>query len=146
MKNAMKNTGWVLIKAHTNSEWDSCEFAIIQVTGDWKKEQAKRLAIGQPFSGDYYFQSLNYYDATVNFFITDEEDLPDLDTLLADKGWTYVALDENELEQLPVPESSLDSYTMVIYADGTACHKAYGKHTGEEFWTESFPLNQLKAV
>ncbi len=50
-------------------------------------------------------------------------------------------LDENELENYPVPENRLDAYQLIITKYGTAQFKAYGKHTGEEFYTEDFDIS-----
>lgn len=146
MKVSDKPTGHILVRAHSNSEWDSCEFAIVSISEKWKKEQLKRLEVVKPFAEDYVFQSLNFYDYSVNFYQTGENGLPDLDELLADKDWTFIELSEEELDNLTPPESSLDCYRLAIYRDGDAKYKAYGKHTGEEFWTENLPLKQLTSI
>lgn len=143
MKSAINNTGYMLIKARTNSEWDNCEFAIVHVTEDWRKEQAKRLEAVKPFAGDYCFQSLNYYDSAVDFYVTGENDHPDIAALLAGKEWAFVELDDNEQETFTVPENRLDCYRLKVYGTGNAKYCAYGKHTDEEFWTEEFSLAQL---
>lgn len=143
MKLSDKPTAHLLLRAGTNSEWDNCSFAIVHLSEDWKKEQAKRLKAVQPFAEDYYFQSMNYYDTAVDFYTIDEEDNPDLETWLADKPMVFVEMDKEELETLSVPENRLDCYRLVIYKTGTAMYKAYGKHTGEEFYTEEFPLTQI---
>ena len=143
MKLLDKTTAHLLVKANTNSEWDNCEFAIIHITEDWKKEQAKRLEAVKPFAEDYNFQSLNYYDTAVEFYRTSEDDRPDIEELLADKEWVFVELENEEQETFTVPENRLDCYRLVVYRSGNAIYKAYGKHTSEEFWTEEFDLNIL---
>ncbi len=55
MKTTDKATAYLLVKANTNSEWDSCEFAIVHITDEWKREQAKRLEAVKPFAEDYNF-------------------------------------------------------------------------------------------
>lgn len=146
MKVSEKPTGHILVRAHSNSEWDSCEFAIITISEKWKQEQLKRLEIVKPFAEDYDFQSLNFYDGSADFYQTDDGGLPDLDELLAGKDWAYIELDEEELDNLTPPESSLDCYRLAIYRDGDAKYKAYGKHTDEEFWTDNLPLQQLTSI
>ena len=143
MKLLDKTTAHLLVKANTNSEWDNCEFAIIHITEDWKKEQAKRLEAVKPFAEDYNFQSLNYYDTAVEFYRTSEDDRPDIEELLADKEWVLVELENEEQETFTVPENRMDSYRLVVYRSGNAIYKEYGKHTSEEFWTEEFDLNIL---
>lgn len=146
MKVSDKPTGHILVRAHSNSEWDSCEFAIVSISEKWKEEQLKRLEIIKPFAEDYVFQSLIFYDYSVDFYQMGEDGLPDLDELLAGKDWTFIELSEEELDNLTPPESSLDCYRLAIYRDGDAKYKAYGKHTDEEFWTENLPLKQLTSI
>jgi hypothetical protein len=146
MKVSDKPTGHILVRAHSNSEWDSCEFAIVSISEKWKEEQLKRLEFIKPFVEDYVFQSLSFYDYSVDFYQTGEDGLPDLDELLAGKDWTFIELDEEEPDNLTPPESSLDCYRLAIYRDGDAQYKAYGKYTGEEFWTENLPLKQLTSI
>lgn len=143
MKTTDKATAHILVKANTNSEWDNCEFAIVHLSEQWKKEQAQRLELVKPFAEDFNFQSLNYYDTAVDFYRTGEEDQPDIETMLAGKEWVFVELNEEEQEAFAVPENRLDCYRLVVYRSGNALYKAYGKHTSEEFWTEEFSLHQL---
>lgn len=143
MKTTDKATAHLLVKANTNSEWDNCNFAIIHITEDWKKEQQKRIDFLTPLQGNYHFQSMNYYDTAVEFYRTNEDDQPDMDKLLGDKEWAFVELDENELESLTPPENRLDCYRIVLRASGTGYYTAYGKHTSEEFWTEEILLTQI---
>lgn len=146
MKVSDKPTGHILVRAHSNSEWDSCEFAIVSISEKWKEEQLKRLEFIKPFAEDYDFQSLNFYNCSVDFYQTGENGLPDLDELLAGKDWTFIELSEEEPDNLTSPESSLDCYRLAIYRDGDAKYKAYGKYTGEEFWTENLPLKLLTSI
>lgn len=143
MKLSDKPTVHILIKASTDSEWDCCDFAIIHFSEEWSKRQAKWLEAVKPFKDDYNFQSMRFYDCSVEFFQpTDDEDL-DVEELLADRGWSFVKLDDDELHKLTSPENSLDFYKIVIYRDCNARYEAFGKHTNEEFWTNEFPLQQL---
>jgi len=141
MKTTDKATAYLLVKANTNSEWDSCEFAIVHIPDEWKREQAKRLEAVKPFAEDYNFQSLSYYDTTVEFYRTGEDDQPDIEKLLAGKDWVFVEMDGQEA--FTTPENRLDCYRLSVYRNGNANYKAYGKHTSEEFWTEDFLLTEL---
>ncbi|MGN6490605.1 MAG: hypothetical protein ACTHLE_01315 [Agriterribacter sp.] len=143
MKNALNNTGYLLVKAGTNSAWDNCVFAIVCLTENWKKEQAKRLEAAKLFAEDYTFHSLNYFDTAVDFYTSAGDNEPDIKAMLGKKEWVFVELGDNEWDAFPVPENALDCYELVVYSNGNARYKAYGKHTGEEFWTEEFSLTQL---
>lgn len=143
MKTSDKPTAHILIKASTNSEWDCCEFAVIHLSEEWSKRQAKRLEAVKPFKDDYNFQSMRFYDSSVEFFQPGDDGEPDMAELLADREWAFVELDGDELDKLTSPENSLDFYKIVMYRDGNARYEAFGKHTDEEFWTNEFPLRQL---
>ncbi len=143
MKTTDKATAHLLVKANTNSEWDNCDFAIIHITEEWKKEQQKRIAFLKPLQGDCHFQSMYYYDTAVDFYRTGEGDQPDIEELLGDKDWVFVELDEDEQQRLTPPENRLDCYRIVLQADGTGYYKAYSKYNSEEFWTEDILLTQI---
>ena len=139
-----KPTEHILIKAKTNSEWDCCEFALLYLSEKWQQQQAIRLNAVKPFKDDYSFHSMSFYDeASVNFYQPGDDGKPDMEELLADKDWTFVEIDEDELDELTPPESSLYCYMLEIHRDGNARYKAYGKYTSEEFWTNEFPLQEL---
>ncbi|HBC37840.1 hypothetical protein [Limibacterium fermenti] len=143
MKKATNITDYILVKAYTDSEWDECHFAIIHCTKEWKEKMKQCLQAVQQFTEDYNFCSLNYYDTAVDFYRTDEEEHTDIDTLLGEKDWTFVELEENEQETFLVPENRLDTYRLHLYRNGTAMYSAYGKNTGEEFYTEEFSVSQI---
>ena len=145
MKLSDKTTAHILVKANTNSEWDNCEFAIIHLSEEWKKEQVKRLALVKPLEGNHYFCSMNYYDTAVDFYRTGGGDGANSEGLRDGREWVCVELDEQGQETFTVPENRLDCYRLVLRANGTGYYTAYGKHTSEEFWTEEFSLTQLTA-
>ncbi len=142
MKISDKPTADILIKADTNSEWDCCEFAFIHLSEEWRERQAKRLEAVKPFKDDFNFQSIKFYDSSVQFFQPGDEE-PHMEELLAGRDWVFVELDDDELDGLTSPETSLDFYKIVIYRDGNARYEAFGKHTTEDFYTNEFPLQQL---
>ena len=142
MKTSDKPTAHILVRARTNSEWDCCDCAIIHLSEEWRKKKKKRIEAVKPFGDDYNFQSMRFYDGSVNFFQSKDEG-PDVEELLADKQWVFVDLDDSELDELTSPENSLDFYKIVIYREGNARYETFGKHTDEEFWTNEFPLQQL---
>lgn len=143
MKPSDKPTAHLLVKAHTDSEWDNCEFAIIHLSEEWKQKQAQRLGYVKPLQGNNSFGSMNFYDTAVDFYRAGEEDQPDMEKMLAGKEWVFVELENGEPETFTVPENRLDCYRLVLRTNGTAYYTAYGKHTSEEFWTEEFSLHQL---
>lgn len=143
MKQSDKATGYILVKAGTNSEWDNCRFAIISLSEQWKKEQAQRLELLRPFADDYNFRSLNYYDAAVEFYGSGGNNQQVIDELLKGREWVFVEFEGGEQEEFILPENRIDCYRLVLSANGTGYYSAYGKHTGEEFWAEVFSIAEI---
>lgn len=143
MKISLNPTEYLLIKAMTNSEWDECGFAIIQITEDWKRTQKKRLETVKTVENDYDLKGLNYADTNVEFFKFSEELYPQVEEWLSERSRIFIELEKDDLKKMLQPENSLNCYQMQVYKNGYAIYKAFGKHTGEEFWTEEFSLHQL---
>lgn len=138
-----KPTDHILVKARTDSEWDSCDFAIISISEGWRKTQLERLEAIKPFANDRSFLSLHFFDGAADFYQSGSDGLPDIGELLGDNEWAFVELPQKEQNDLTPPESSLDCYKMVLYKNGDAKYTAYGKHTDEEFWTADLPLRKI---
>lgn len=143
MKVAETSTEFILLKAYTNSDWDTCEFAIVKISETWKKEWQKRLKLVEFIDDMPYFVSVLFQEYNVNFYAINEDDTPYIDTLLGNKNWQFVALEENETYKFNTPTSTLNLYQMVVCKAGYAYFQAFGKHTGEEFYTDDFNLNEL---
>jgi hypothetical protein len=143
MKLSTQPTEYILLKARTNSEWDTCDFALIQTSEEWKKDLQKRLNSIEPLTEDPMFISMSYYDTGVEFYKDDDTIMPHSAELLKDKEWAFITTNEEEIETLSPPENSLDCHELVVNSYGTAYYKAYGKHTGEEFWTAHFSIQKI---
>ncbi len=70
MQKSETPTEYVIIKAYTNSEWDSCGFAIIHVSDEWRTTMQKRFEAIEPFKEDYTFYNHSYRDAPEGFYET----------------------------------------------------------------------------
>lgn len=149
MKRSDTPTGFVMIKAYNNSEWDFCDYAIIRLTGEWLATLRTRLDAAAAFAGDYTFYHLSYWDVPEGFYTNDEEEETGVrvtDILQEDEGWAFVETDEDELQSLKIPENSLATFELHLSATGSAHYTVYGKHTGEEFWTAGFDAADLLKV
>lgn len=143
MKRSDKPTGQILLKAYTNSEWDDCEFAIINLSEEWKNEQKERLEYTSPLKEDWYFSSIDFYDGSVDFYRSGNDDFLNVNELLEGRDWSFVELNSEEITAFLPPENSMDSYRISLRGNGSAFYTAYGKHTGEQFWTADFLLNTI---
>lgn len=141
MKTTSQTTEYILLKAYTNSDWDECHFALIHYSKEWKETLEQRLKTLQFVENEYGFSTINYYDTSVDFYRANEEE--EINDLLQDKNWAFVELKDGEQETFLSPENCLDTYHLRIYRHGIAMFSAYGKHTGEEFWTEDFSIPEI---
>ena len=138
-----KPTSHILVRAYTDSEWDSCDFAIISLSEGWRKTQPERLRAIKQVENTPSFLSIQFFDGAADFYRSGDDGLPDINGLLGDNKWAFVELTQKEQDNLTPPESSLNCYKMVLYKDGEAKYTAYGKHTSEEFWTTVLPLRKI---
>lgn len=138
-------TGHILVKAGTDSQLDSSDFAIVHLSGNWKQKQFGRLDAARTVAaGDPSFLCLTFYDSSVDFYReSDKDDLPAVSELLKDRVWAFVEIGEDELKHLTPPENTLGCYRIAVFGNGDARYMAYGKHTYEEFWTFDLPLPEI---
>jgi hypothetical protein len=143
MKKSETITDYILIRATTNSEWDSCDFAIIKLSDEWRDTMQQRIKAVEPFKNDSYFYHLSFWDAPEGFYKNiDEDDLVG-EILKTESDWCFIAIDETELEKLPVPENKLEAQQILVMKNGYARFTAIGKHSGEDFYTSDFNINEL---
>ena len=91
-----KPTSHILLRAHTDNEWDSCNFAIITLSEAWQKTQFDRLEAIMPFANDLSFFSLHFFDGAADFYQPGDDGLPDIDELLGANEWAFVELTQEE--------------------------------------------------
>ncbi len=140
MKATSQPTDYILTHAYCNSDWDECQFALIHCTAECKNQIKLRLQTLKNIENEIGFASLNFYDTSVDFYRTDEDEQPYIHALLGEKDWTFVELDEDKQEKYLIPENRLDTYRISLYRNGTAQFTANGKNTNEEFWTSEFSV------
>ena len=143
-----KPTSHILVRAHTDSEWDSCDFAIITLSEEWKQNQLRRLEAARSFVGDSSFRGLSFHDWAVDFYDTSRHDLPDIDELLGELRWAFVEIGKEELNEENLDEEeqlngSLDCHRLLIGSDGGFKYIAQGEYTHDEFYTEEALLPEI---
>lgn len=55
-----KPTNRILVKAHTDNEWDSCDFAILSISKDWRKTLLERLDAITQAANNQSFLSMHF--------------------------------------------------------------------------------------
>ncbi|WP_199119910.1 hypothetical protein [Pedobacter sp. ASV28] len=139
MKKSITPTPYLLVRARTNSEWDTCEFVLVGIDEEWRDMMAKRMDHIEDFVKDTYFASHVYWESPLGFFANSIDD----GLLARDQDWVYVTLEEGEIDKFSNPENTLDTFQFVISKHKGGQYRAFGKHTGEEFWTEDFDLEEI---
>ncbi|MDR2882909.1 MAG: hypothetical protein LBU98_03940 [Alistipes sp.] len=141
MKLSEQPANHILVKAYTNSEWDSCDFAIVSCDESWRERMTKRLDAVMSFRDATDFLSLNYWDGSAEFYADNDDKI--VKVLPDGREWGFVELENGEEETFDTPENRLDCRKMVIYPGGCGRYQACGKHSGEEFYTVEFPIGEI---
>lgn len=97
---------YLLIKAMTNSEWDNGDFAIIQITKEWKEIQQKRLESISHFENDFDFRWLNYADTNVDFYQFSDEHYPEIEQWLSENEQVFIEVTANDEYFHQAPKSA----------------------------------------
>lgn len=134
-------TGHILIKAHTCSDWDDCDFAVIACDTAWQERMASRLEATGCFHPGEGFLSFRYVDHGAEFYISPGEEFPD--GLPEDDRPVFVEFETGERESFQTPVTGMDDGRIVIYRDGSAMYVKHGKYTADEFFTECFSLPDI---
>ncbi len=137
MKKTDKPTGYILVKATTNSEFDDCDFIIVHITEAWKTTMLQRLQLLAPFKKDNSFSHLAYSENPVGFY-TYPEGMQNL--LVKKEYWCFINITEEELEALPALDNDLCGYTVNIDSRGWAMYKTYAEQTNDEFYSDDFNI------
>jgi len=140
MKISSTPTGHILVRAHTCSDWDDCDFAVFCCDGAWHERMSARLEAINSFHPEHDFLSFNYVDNSVEFYVSQEEPAHQL---IENELPLFIEFDEGEEEALKTPETYMDNGCIAIHRDGTARYMKYGKYTHDEFFTETFSLPDI---
>jgi hypothetical protein len=145
MKISTTPTNYIVIKAHTASEWDGCDFAIVMLSEHYLSLLEQRINKAAMFTDELSFNHLSYWDSPDGWFVGDDTEDHWRVLHSIEGSWAFVELDEDAIEKFVKPEQVVDSGSIRIDKDGSLRFVAYGKHTSEEFWTESIDgLDLLK--
>lgn len=139
MKKSKRKTGWILIGAQVSSEWDGCTHTLLEIN----KEDIARWKEYSKLVGEMYAKDSSVYHIScwynTEFLNLDEGDTGWVDTEPG-KSWCYVKEVETGKEY---PEQSIDAQQIKIHPDNKVQFIGYGKHTSEEFWSETIDISEL---
>lgn len=145
MKLLESNTGYILLKAMVNSEWDEISYALVKLNDNdvesLKKAFEYAVKIGSELDSFYTIELFQGVDAWLDF----NDDLDEL-TKGGELLPVFLELSDEEVAELirsREPEERICGETVVIRADGDIIFRGYGKYSDHEFSTESININQL---
>lgn len=143
MERSINTTEYIIVKALTTSQWDNVDFAIVHLTEEMLANLTLRLKAVQPFRNDNTFYNLAYWDSPIGYYCNPKE-TPFTETILnKHEDWTFIKLDEDELETFSSPENPLEAHQLLISSHGYANFKAISKYTQEEYMTEWFSISDI---
>ena len=143
MKITTNFTNHILVKAYTTSEWDICNFAIIDVDKHLIDILSKGQDVVQKIHADNDLLYVAYLNNSINFYVA--RDGFNLDQFLEDKSWSFVEFGESETcEQLfEVLQNKFDLPILKVYRDNQICWSLWEKYTNEEFFTSEIPADKI---
>jgi hypothetical protein len=62
---------------------------------------------------------------------------------LPKQGWAFVEIEENDEHLTHIPEQTVEGHTIRFYGENHVNWTGLGKHTGEEFFTETISLADI---
>jgi len=132
-------TDKIIIKAQVCSEWDSCNCVVVDIDDkllkEWKSydEMATKI-VSEP---SFHCICIWFWGTDYLQISDDEEDIE-----IPEQEWRYIEVNSAELEKYK-PEQQVDANQIKFYGNGNICFIGYGKHTSEEFWSETVNINEL---
>lgn len=137
---------YIIVKSFTDSDWDTCDYALIKIDGNTiGRIQEQQKTIGNMMKDSRgimnSFCKMCFYTSIVEFYCFDEEVITEEETNL-EKPY-IIDLSEEQLQKLIVPEARLELYKYELYSYNSLRFTAYGKYSGDEFYTDDFDIVSL---
>ncbi len=129
-------TGEILIKAQLCSEWDSCNSCLVAYTEKDLEKWKRWDSLATECAKDNSFHCIILWEGSDFLNLDDDSIIPE--------EWCYVTADIDNIEDDQRPEQKTDAHQMRFYGNGKVCFCAYGKHTAEEFFSDTININELK--
>ncbi|PWN64116.1 hypothetical protein [Chryseobacterium viscerum] len=140
MKLSEKPTEYLMLQAKTDSELYDCNYAIVQITENWKEEMQTRLNAIIPFSITKNDLSTMDYFATV-YFYKDDSNIDSMD-LLGDQHWSFVIPSKKDIKFLSNNENRRFGNMLEIQKNGWASYSTH-RLQDDEYWTKEFSIQKI---
>lgn len=138
MKKSDTRTEWLLVKAGCCSEFDSCDYALINITPEFVKGIESTLdALKKVQEINPKFTNGTFITSSVTFYTFDPDNYTEVEKLAISTP-CFVELDEDE--ELNEVSEYLDILQIKVYPDGSFFLVGYGKFTNTEYYTETLEI------
>jgi len=133
-------TDTILVGATVCSDWDHCNCAVVYIDDDildrWRKWDIKATELRNVEGSGFLFLAI-----TEDAIFLDSGN-GEIEDILRKQNWVYIILEDGDLEELP--EQKYNCHEMKYYGNGEVCWVAYGKNTGDEFYTDTINITEIK--
>lgn len=141
MKKSYKPTGYIVVEASTNGEFDTCDFAIIHLTEEWQRNMREHLQLLELVKHGAAFHGLCFWATTMSFYIFSEDVTKDI---LPEKAtWGFIEMEPYELLDLEEVNNELCGHELQLSAFNTGFYQAYGEQGNATFYTEPFCIADI---
>lgn len=141
-------TDWLLVTAQVQSEWDFCTHCLIEIgpntIENWKKFDEIATELRTEHTGTFHCLTIWEYSDFVN--MVDDKDVE----IIPRDSHSYIdfiaEMGEDTMEDFihnNKGEQKVDCHQIKFYGNGIIKFIAYGKHTGEEFYSDDVNINTL---
>lgn len=139
MRLVQHKTDYIVIKAETNSVWDSCDFALVEITPEFIEMLEKARELSEPLKKElgYNFYNIALWVNPDGWYVDGNGLLP------LDYWWSFVELEEGEPESFEEPEQAIDAVCMKVVNAAYFYFTGRGKHTSEYFSTFHIEIKEL---
>lgn len=130
---------YLLLDAGTNSEWDDCSFALVEMDDSYEQWLRSRIKLAKELKEKESINEFVVYGEVVQFF-SDKEDLPEelrSQIFSGVGGNSTVKIEEDLVKKFSRPEQYIRCGE-IKFSEYGFVFRADGKHTGEEFYTYIF--------
>jgi hypothetical protein len=149
MKLSQTPTDTIFVKARTQSEWDIVDLGIIRLNAAYQNTISVRAEAASHFKEDPTFNDLSFWDNWIEWIKAEDEDeeLQVIIDHLENNSYCFVIVEQyDDIAGLGKPLQQISAVQMQMNANGSINYLGYGKHTSEEFSTESIELSAILSV
>lgn len=144
MKLSNVPTGWLMVNAFIQSEWDSVDFILLDISNPVFNNFLREIVDkAKAFKDDPSFYCLSYWSDNAEWYTHSYKDDGDVETPQLKDNWSYVTVTKKEIDKLKKPENALGGGVIKAFASGFIRFTNSGEHTGEQLWSDDIKIDEI---